>query len=137
MDNSGQKILCSSNMRGNYSLLYIVIVVFLTIALLFSSDMCLAQGQMHKAPVVVSRVVQMDVRQPVRMVGTVFPLRESIVAGEVEGLVVEFPVKRGDYVKKGQELAKLRTTTLEIQLKGAKADEHLARIKYQRAKELY
>jgi len=137
MDNSGQKILCSRNRRGNYLLLYAGIVVFLTIALFFVSDRSLAQGQMNKAPVVVSRVVQMDVRQPVRMVGTVFPLRESIVAGEVEGLVVEFPAKRGDYVKKGQVLAKLRTTTLEIQLKGAKADEHLARIKYQRAKELY
>jgi membrane fusion protein (multidrug efflux system) len=137
MDNSGQKILCNRNRRGNYLLLYSGIVVFLTIALFFVSDRSLAQGQMNKAPVVVSRVVQMDVRQPVRMVGTVFPLRESIVAGEVEGLVVEFPAKRGDYVKKGQVLAKLRTTTLEIQLKGAKADEHLARIKYQRAKELY
>jgi len=117
--------------------LFFGIAVFLTIALAFVSNSSLAQGQKHKSPVVVSRVVQMDVRQPVRMVGTVFPLRESIVAGEVEGLVVEFPVKRGDYVKKGQELAKLRTTTLEIQLKGAKADEHLARIKYERAKELY
>ncbi len=55
--------------------------------------------------------------KPVRMVGTVFPLRESVVAGEVEGLVVEFPVKRGDYVKKGQELAKLRTTTLKYSSK--------------------
>jgi len=137
MDNSGQKILCNRNRRGNYLLLYAGIVVFLTIALFFVSDRSVAQGQMNKAPVVVSRVVQMDVRQPVRMVGTVFPLRESIVAGEVEGLVVEFPAKRGDYVKKGQVLAKLRTTTLEIQLKGANADEHLARIKYQRAKELY
>jgi len=137
MDNSEQKIRCSRNRRENYLLLYSGIVVFLTIALTYISDISLAQGQMHKAPVVVSRVVQMDVRQSVRMVGTVFPLRESIVAGEVEGLVVEFPVKRGDYVKKGQELAKLRTTTLEIRLKGAKADEHLARIKYQRAKELY
>ena len=137
MDNSGQKILCSRNKKEGYLLLCSGIVAFLTIALFFISDKSLAQGQMHKAPVVVSRVVQMDVRQPVRMVGTVFPLRESIVAGEVEGLVVEFPVKRGDYVKKGQELAKLRTTTLEIRLKGAKADEHLARIKYQRAKELY
>ncbi len=137
MDNSGQKILCSRNKRGNDLLLYTGIVVFHTIALFFISDMSLAQGQMNKAPVVVSRVVLMDVRQPVRMVGTVFPLRESIVAAEVEGLVVEFPVKRGEYVKKGQVLAKLRTTTLEIKLKGAKADEHLARIKYQRAKELY
>ena len=137
MDNSEQKIRCSRNKRENYLLLYSGIVAFLTIALTLISGISLAQGQKHKAPVVVSRVVQMDVRQPVRMVGTVFPLRESIVAGEVEGLGGEVPVKRGDYVKKGQELAKLRTTTLEIQLKGAKADEHLARIKYQRAKELY
>ena len=137
MDNSGQKILCSRNKKEGYLLLRSGIVAFLTIALFFVSGKSLAQGQMHKAPVVVSRVVQMDVRQPVRMVGTVFPLRESIVACAIEGLVVEFPVKKGDYVEKGQELAKLRTTTLEIQLKGAKADEHLARIKYQRAKELY
>ena len=137
MDNSGQKILCSRNKKEGYLLLCSGIVAFLTITILFISDRSMAQGQMHKAPVVVSRVVQMDVRQPVRMVGTVFPLRESIVACAIEGLVVEFPVKKGDYVEKGQELAKLRTKTLEIQLKGAKADEHLARIKYQRAKELY
>jgi len=123
MDNSGQKILFSRNKRGNYLVLCAGIVVFHTIALFFISDRSLAQGQMHKAPVVVSRVIH--------------PLRESIVAGEVEGLVVEFPVKRGDYVKEGQVLAKLRTTTLEIRLKGAKADEHLAHIKYERAKELY
>lgn len=137
MDNLGLKTLCNHNKKGNYLLLCTGIVIFCTFLLLFISDRSLAQGQMQKAPVVVSRVIQMDVRQPVKMVGTVFPLRESIVAGEVEGLVVEFPVKRGDYVKEGQVLAKLRTTTLEIQLKGAKADEHLARIKYQRAKELY
>lgn len=138
MDNSGLRILCSRNKKRDYVFLCTGTVVLCMLLLLFIiSDRSLAQGQMDKAPVVVSRVVQMDVRQPVKMVGTVFPLRESIVAGEVEGLVVEFPVKRGDYVKKGQVLAKLRTTTLEIQLKGAKADEHLARIKYQRAKELY
>ena len=82
------------------------IVVFHTIALLFISDRVLAQGQMPKAPVVVSRVVQMDVRQPVRMVGTVFPIRESIVAGEVEGLVVEFPAKIGDYVNERAGIGK-------------------------------
>ena len=71
------------------------IVAFHTIALFFISDRSLlAQGQMHKAPVVVSRVVQMDVRQPVKMVGTVFPIRESIVAGEVEGLVVGISRKK-------------------------------------------
>lgn len=137
MDNLEQKILYDNNKRGNNLLLCMGIVVFYTIALFFIAESGLAQGQTQKAPVVVSRVVQMDVRQPVRMVGTVFPIRESIVAGEVEGLVVEFPVKRGDYVKKGEVLAKLRTTTLEIELKGAKANEHLARIKYKRARELH
>ena len=136
MDNSGLKTLCSHKRKRHY-LLYTGIMVFHTIALFCVTDRCLAQGGRPKAPVVVSRVVQMDVRRPIKMVGTVFPLRESTVACEVEGFVVEFPAKRGDYVNKGQILAKLRTRTLEIELKGAKADEHLALIKYQRAKELY
>ncbi|GAX62755.1 secretion protein HlyD [Candidatus Scalindua japonica] len=137
MDNSGWKTIYNSKKKRDNMSLYLVIVVFCTLFLFIISNKSLAQGQVHKAPVVVSRIVRKDVRKPVTMVSTVFPLRESIVAGEVEGLVVEFPAKRGDYVTKGQVLAKLRTTTLEIQLKGAKADEHLARIKYQRAMELY
>ena len=137
MDNAGLKTLCSQNKRRHYLFMCIGILVFHTITLFFICDMSLAQRQMFKAPVVVSRIIQMDVRQPVKMVGTVFPLRESIVAGEIEGLVVEFPVKRGDHVKKGQVLANLRTTSLEIQLKGAKADGRLALIEYERAKELY
>jgi len=100
MEISEQRILCSCKKRENYLVLYSGIVVIFTIALFFIPDRSLAQGQMNKAPVVVSRVVQMDVRQPVRMVGTVFPLRESIVAGEIEGLVVAFPVKRGELCKK-------------------------------------
>ncbi|MFQ5964728.1 MAG: efflux RND transporter periplasmic adaptor subunit [Candidatus Scalinduaceae bacterium] len=109
------------------------------------------KNKIFTPPVVVSRIIQMDVKQPVKMVGTVFPFRESIVAGEIDGLVVEFPVKRGDYVKYGQVLAKLKTKTLEIELKGAEAElgekrasigeaeasEHLALIEYQRAKELH
>ncbi len=137
MDNSELKTLCSHNKKRYYLLLCTGITIFYTIAWGCIPDRSLAQGEVHKAPVVVSRIIQMDVRRPVKMVGTVFPLRESTVACEVEGFVVEFPAKRGDYVNKGQILAKLRTTTLEIELKGAKADEHLALIKYQRAKELY
>ena len=137
MDNSGLKTLCSHNKKRHYLFLCTGIPIFHIITLFFICDRSLAQEQMFKAPVVVSRIIQMDVRQPVKMVGTVFPLRESIVACEIEGLVLEFPVKRGDYVKKGHILANLRTTSLEIQLKGAKADDRLALIEYERAKELY
>ncbi len=137
MDNSGLKTLYSHNKKRYYLFLCTGILIFHTIGLFFICATSLAQDQIPKAPVVVSRIIQMDVRQPVKMVGTVFPLRESIVASEIEGLVIEFPVKRGDYVKNGQVLATLRTTSLEIQLKGAKADEHLALIEYERARELY
>ncbi len=137
MDNLELKTLCSHNKKRHYLFLCTGILAFHIIALFFICDRSLAQEQTFKAPVVVSRIVEMDVRQPVKMVGTVFPLRESIVACSIEGLVVEFPVKRGDYVKKGQVLAELDTTSLEIRLKGAKADKHLALIQYERAKELY
>lgn len=137
MNSSELKTLFNRYKKQHYLLLLAGVTIFHAIALFCMADRSMAQGGTSKAPVVVSQVVQMDVRRPVKMVGTVFPLMESIVACEVEGLVVEFPVKRGDYVKKGQVLAKLRTTTLEIELKGAKANEHLAFIKYQRARELY
>lgn len=130
------------NDKLHYLFLFTVVLIFPIITVFLVCSNGLSQGKMFNkekfaAPVVVSRIVRMDVPQPVKMVGTVFPHRESIVACEIEGLVEEFPVKRGDYVKKGQVLAKLRTTSLEIQLKGAKADEHLALIEYERAKELY
>ncbi len=137
MGNSERETLCDHNKRLYGLLLYACLTIFYIITLCSIHNSTLAQGETRKAPVVISRVVQMDVRRPVKMVGTVFPLRESTVACEVEGFVLEFPAKRGDYVKKGQVLARLRTTTLEIELKGAKADEHLALIKYQRARELY
>ncbi len=141
MDNSGQKTARVHNKRLYYLLSYVGMfvgmVAFHTILLFVISDQCQAQWQTRKAPVVVSSIIQMDVRQPVRMVGTVYPLKESVVACAIEGLVVEFPVKRGDYVKRGQVLARLNTKTLKIKLKGAKADEHLARIKFERAKELH
>ena len=107
MDNSGLKNLCSHYKKRHYLFMCTGILIFYTITLFFLCDRSLAQEQMLKAPVVVSRIIEMDVRKPVKMVGTVFPLRESIVACEIEGLVVEFPVKRGDYVKEGQVLAKI------------------------------
>lgn len=139
MNNMSMKNLYSnhSNSKLKYFSLYMIVLIFNIVTTFFICNRVLAQQEMFVAPVVVSRIIQMDVLQPVKMVGTVFPLRESIVACEIEGLVEEFPVKRGDYVKKGRVLAKLRTKSLEIQLKGAKADERLAIIEYERAMELY
>ncbi|MFQ5685962.1 MAG: efflux RND transporter periplasmic adaptor subunit [Candidatus Scalindua sp.] len=142
MDYMRLKIVNNCDGKLHYLLLYTFVLIFPIISVFLVCNNGLSQGKkfnkkMVAAPVVVSRIIQMEAPQPVKTVGTVFPFRESIVASEIEGLVVKFPVKRGDHVKNGQVLARLRTTSLEIQLKGAKADEHLALIEYERAKKLY
>ena len=54
-------------------------------------------------------------------VGTVTPIRTSIIGSAVDGRVLELMVEEGDAIKAEQPVAKLRTTILEIQLDGAKA----------------
>jgi RND family efflux transporter MFP subunit len=67
----------------------------------------------------------------------------SLVASEVAGLVVEYPVREGDAVKQGQVVARLNQQSLEIrlraaeaQLKEAEARQKLAERNYERAREL-
>ena len=80
-----------------------------------------AGAQQGPANVVATPVVERSVRDTKTYVGTVRPLRHSLVASEVDGSVLEFLVREGDRVEKGQPLAKLKTSILEIQLAGRKA----------------
>ena len=80
----------------------------------------LAQG--GPAPVVVAPVVEREVVARRSFVGTVEAERVSTVGGEVEGLVLEFLAKEGARVAEGDVLARLRTTTLELQIAAARAE---------------
>ena len=80
-----------------------------------------AGAQQPPANVVATPIVERPVRDTHTFVGTVRPQRHSLVASEVDGSVVEFLVREGDRVEQGQPLAKLKTTTLEIQIAGRKA----------------
>lgn len=84
-----------------------------------------ALAQMPPANVKVTQVIEQEVTAGQAFVGTVMPLRHSIVGSAVDGRVIEFMVNEGDAVKKDQALAKLRTGTLEIELAGAKAQVQL------------
>lgn len=86
------------------------------------------------APVRVAPVLQREVKQTVRLVGTVEPWKRSVVASEVEGLVQAFPAEEGMKVKRGQLLARLRTETLQIQFDSAVALYRESGARYQRAK---
>ncbi len=58
-------------------------------------------------------------------VGTVMPLKRSVVGSAVNGRVVELAVNEGDRVSKGQPLARLLTRALEIQIAAARAERDL------------
>jgi len=85
-------------------------------------------------PVKVATVSNQQVQRSVSLVGTAEPRKRSLVASEVPGLVKAFPVKEGQFVKKGQLLASLRTDTLEIRLDSAVASQREAKTRHEQAK---
>ena len=79
-------------------------------------------GELPPAPVRVARVVQRQINAGQTFVGTVVPLRTSMVGSSVEGHVTEFLVNEGDHVQAGQRLAQLRIHSLELELPASQAE---------------
>jgi RND family efflux transporter MFP subunit len=73
------------------------------------------------SPVQVAIVKTKTVSNQISLVGTTDAIAESTVASEISGLVEHFPIKEGNYVKKGDLLANLKDTELRLRLKGAVA----------------
>jgi HlyD family secretion protein len=73
-------------------------------------------------PVVVARVTEAEVKSGQRFVGTVNPLRTSVIGSAIDGRVRDFLVNEGERVKKGQVLAQLRDETLKIEQAISKAE---------------
>ena len=99
--------------------------IFAILAACFSAPFTMqavAQQQRPPAPVSVEAVLERQVAAGQTFVGTVQPLRRSIVGSAVAGRVIEFHVNEGDKVKKDQPLAQLRLDALEIQRAAALAD---------------
>ena len=82
-------------------------------------------------PVRVAPVTQGSVSEQITLVGTTEPIARSTVASEVSGLVEEFPVREGDFVKKGEVLVRLRSTDLVLGLKAAVAAREKVRANLQ------
>ena len=72
-------------------------------------------------PVKAAPVVKKTVSDQISLIGTTKPIRESVVASEVSGLVEIFYVKAGDFVTRGTPLAVLGSTGARLRLKGAMA----------------
>ncbi len=102
--------------------------------LLLCSNRALAEPAKAKPPpaalVVTAAVEQGEIRPPLILVGTAEPRYTAEVACEVDGLVEQLTVRRGDRVHKGDLLAKQRTLPLKLRLQESRAQlrEVLARI---------
>lgn len=99
---------------------------------------------MPPSPVVVEEVTEKVINTPLRYVGEVEPVRRTLVASEIGGLVIYYSAKEGNYVKKGTLLAKLNTKSLDLSLAEARAAKNeaearfnLADANYKRFEELY
>jgi len=79
------------------------------------------------APVRVAPVTEKMVSDQITLVGTTEAIQRSTFAAEVSGLVEDFPVREGDFVKKGELLAGLRSTDLALRLKAALATREKVR----------
>ncbi|MDE0291675.1 MAG: efflux RND transporter periplasmic adaptor subunit [Candidatus Dadabacteria bacterium] len=104
----------------------------------------LSPAQPPDAPVVVSAVVEREVRKPLRLVGATFPARKSVISSEVEGVVGKINAEEGQYVKKGETLAEIKNDKIRFALERLKSErkEALARAElsekdFARMKELY
>ena len=75
------------------------------------------------APKVLVTVAQAaDVSEQRSFVGTVMPVRRSLVGSAAPGRVEEFLVNEGDAVQKGQPIAHLRRGIIQAELDAAKAE---------------
>ncbi|MGR3219367.1 MAG: efflux RND transporter periplasmic adaptor subunit [Candidatus Anammoxibacter sp.] len=73
------------------------------------------------APVVVAKVIAMQFKEPVTLVGTVKPDQRSLVATEVAGLMQNMLFNEGDFVKKDEVIAELKQNSLQIRLEEAQS----------------
>ena len=72
-------------------------------------------------PVKTASVVKKTVSDQISLIGTTKPIRESVLASEVSGLVEIFYVKAGDFITRGTPLAVLGSTGARLRLKGTMA----------------
>ncbi|HUE71568.1 MAG TPA: efflux RND transporter periplasmic adaptor subunit [Pirellulaceae bacterium] len=74
------------------------------------------------AKVFVEAVRVDTINAPRTFVGTVRPLRKSLVGSAAAGRVEEYLVNDGDFVQKGQPIAKLRTGIIQAEVNAAQAE---------------
>ncbi len=95
-------------------------------------------------PVRYTEAREHPVQRTISLTGSVESSTVSLVASEVEGIVIQVHAREGDMVRKGEPLARLRKTSMELrrnasaaQLKEAEARLKLAERSLERSQDLF
>lgn len=114
------------------------------VPLLLVSSLPATAQERPPSPVRYTEARQHSLRRTIQLPGTVDSRTTSLVATTIAGLVVEYPGREGDRVKKGDVLARLRQKTRELslqstegQLREAQARLDQAETNLKRAQELF
>jgi len=98
-----------------------------TVLVMLAAGGARAQGR-GPSPVAVAPVVERGVARARSFFGTAVPLKTSRVGSMIAGRVESFEVDAGQAVKKGQVLARLESSTVELSIAEAKALLQLRRL---------
>ncbi|MEX2026577.1 MAG: efflux RND transporter periplasmic adaptor subunit [Pirellulaceae bacterium] len=109
---------------------FVCLAILATLCLALCADPARAQAPKGKggppaqpaAKVFVEAVRVDTINEPRTFVGTVRPLRKSLVGSAVPGRVEEYLINDGDFVQKGQPVAKLRTGIIQAEVNAAQAE---------------
>lgn len=95
------------------------LVLSFCVSALFSGQLFAQRGP---ASVAVAEIVEREIASGQTFVGTVLPIKRSVIGSAVGGRVAAFPVNEGDFVRAKQPLAQLLTNTINLELDAEKAE---------------
>ncbi len=119
----------------NNKLLYIlgaITVVALIVAIIVGKN----KKKNEAKEVEIQAVTKRDIIQTVTASGKIYPEEEVKISSEVSGEIIELTVKEGDYVKKGQLLARIKPESYQAVLEqgGAQLDNTKAQLSTAKAR---
>ncbi|QDU93013.1 efflux RND transporter periplasmic adaptor subunit [Lignipirellula cremea] len=101
-------------------------VAVMAAALLAPETILLAQAPAAPASAITAaKVISRKMASGRSFVGTVLPMRRSVIGSAVDGRVTEFPLRPGDRVSADGTVAQLLTDTLELEITAAEGEMQL------------
>lgn len=122
------------SMLGHPFLILLACCALLGNLVVLQIDSSQAQQGPPATPVKVAQIITVEIAPQVQLIGTAQPKLTSVVAAQIDGLVEEFNATEGEFLEKGAVLARLDDSTLQIELKAARASKAEAQAQLRRAR---